>query len=166
MCVLEKKTRKIIPLLYEDDVVIPRALKIYTHLRYTEQTNALYNFWSRLIASIRIPATNIQTKRQTSTELRLSSVPVQTSVGQTPNKSAVVNKHCESLPNSANDSKCDDKTAVVATTEDENSECIKLPSPPEIMPIPETKQEKKWSMKHIQKVFKRKKKSLFAAENE
>ncbi|XP_037954264.1 myeloid differentiation primary response protein MyD88-like [Teleopsis dalmanni] len=50
---IQNKTRKIIPLLYDDKVVIPRTLKIYTHLRYNGNTNGLFNFWSKLASSIR-----------------------------------------------------------------------------------------------------------------
>lgn len=50
---IQHKTRKIIPLLYEETVVIPRTLKIYTHLRYHSGTASLFNFWSKLAHSIR-----------------------------------------------------------------------------------------------------------------
>lgn len=49
---IENKTRKIVPLLYEEGVDIPRTLKIYTLLRYNPGTASLFNFWSKLANSI------------------------------------------------------------------------------------------------------------------
>lgn len=50
---IQNKTRKIIPLLYEEALQIPRTLKIYTHLKYNANVTTLYNFWAKLAASIR-----------------------------------------------------------------------------------------------------------------
>ncbi|XP_018793715.1 PREDICTED: myeloid differentiation primary response protein MyD88 [Bactrocera latifrons] len=50
---IQNNTRKIIPLIYEDSVIIPRALKIYTHLKYTPVPTTLFDFWARLGDSIR-----------------------------------------------------------------------------------------------------------------
>ncbi|XP_065367511.1 myeloid differentiation primary response protein MyD88 [Calliphora vicina] len=49
---IQHKTRKIVPLLYEESVDIPRTLKIYTLLRYNSGTSSLFNFWSKLANSI------------------------------------------------------------------------------------------------------------------
>uniref|UniRef100_A0A1A9Z7N6 TIR domain-containing protein n=1 Tax=Glossina pallidipes TaxID=7398 RepID=A0A1A9Z7N6_GLOPL len=48
---IQNKSRKIIPLIYEDGVVTP-LLKVYTHMRYGV-TNSLFDFWSSLATSIR-----------------------------------------------------------------------------------------------------------------
>ncbi|KAM7341595.1 myeloid differentiation primary response protein MyD88-like isoform 1-T5 [Cochliomyia hominivorax] len=49
---IQHKTRKIVPLLYDESVDIPRTLKIYTLLRYNSGTASLFNFWSKLANSI------------------------------------------------------------------------------------------------------------------
>ncbi|XP_037809664.1 myeloid differentiation primary response protein MyD88 [Lucilia sericata] len=49
---IQHKTRKIVPLLYDESVDIPRTLKIYTLLRYNSGTSSLFNFWSKLANSI------------------------------------------------------------------------------------------------------------------
>lgn len=43
---------------------------------------------------------------------------------------------------------------------------INMPLPPEELPPVEEKQKKKWNIKRFQKVFKRSKKSVIAAEDE
>uniref|UniRef100_W8C275 Myeloid differentiation primary response protein MyD88 n=1 Tax=Ceratitis capitata TaxID=7213 RepID=W8C275_CERCA len=50
---IQNNTRKIIPLIYEDSVIIPPALKIYTHLKYSPVPTTLFDFWARLGDSIR-----------------------------------------------------------------------------------------------------------------
>ncbi|XP_067632620.1 uncharacterized protein Myd88 [Eurosta solidaginis] len=50
---IQNNTRKIIPLIYEESVIIPSTLRIYTHLKYNPETTTLYDFWARLSDSIR-----------------------------------------------------------------------------------------------------------------
>ncbi|XP_073848777.1 myeloid differentiation primary response protein MyD88 isoform X2 [Musca autumnalis] len=47
---IEQRTRRIIPLLYEN-IEIPRTLNIYTHLRYS--TSGFCDYWAKLANSIR-----------------------------------------------------------------------------------------------------------------
>ncbi|XP_061390804.1 myeloid differentiation primary response protein MyD88 [Musca vetustissima] len=49
---IEHKTRKIIPLLYEN-IDIPRTLNIYTHLRYSTTSIGFCDYWTKLANSIR-----------------------------------------------------------------------------------------------------------------
>ncbi|XP_058983107.1 myeloid differentiation primary response protein MyD88 isoform X2 [Musca domestica] len=49
---IEHKTRKIIPLLYEN-IDIPRTLNIYTHLRYSTTSLGFCDYWAKLANSIR-----------------------------------------------------------------------------------------------------------------
>lgn len=50
-----------------------------------------------------------------------------------------------------------------AITDDDYKE-LKMPSPPRDSPSPNLKERKKWTMKRLQKVFKRKNKSLVAED--
>ncbi|KNC27624.1 hypothetical protein FF38_05343 [Lucilia cuprina] len=60
---IQHKTRKIVPLLYDESVDIPRTLKIYTLLRYNSGTSSLFNFWSK------ISTANIHTSNKIDSQL-------------------------------------------------------------------------------------------------
>ncbi|XP_036330515.1 myeloid differentiation primary response protein MyD88 [Rhagoletis pomonella] len=85
---IQNNTRKIIPLIYEDSVIIPRALKIYTHLKYNPVPTTLFDFWARLGDSIRraynaadpspfglTEVDNLPATRQLSSDTSYSSLP-------------------------------------------------------------------------------------------
>ncbi|XP_064541452.1 myeloid differentiation primary response protein MyD88 [Drosophila montana] len=48
---IENNTRKIIPILYKHNMIIPQTLAIYTHVNYTD-TSSLFNFWDKLARSL------------------------------------------------------------------------------------------------------------------
>ncbi|EDW01636.1 GH21551 [Drosophila grimshawi] len=48
---IENNSRKIIPILYKQNMVIPQTLAIYTHVNY-EASSTLYNFWDKLARSL------------------------------------------------------------------------------------------------------------------
>ncbi|XP_053967303.1 myeloid differentiation primary response protein MyD88-like [Anastrepha ludens] len=94
---IQNNTRKIIPLIYEDSVIIPRALKIYTHLKYNPVPTTLFDFWARLGDSIRRSynavdpspfglneVDNVPASRQLSNDTSYSSLPSPRTTATTP----------------------------------------------------------------------------------
>ncbi|ALC41722.1 Myd88 [Drosophila busckii] len=61
---IENRSRKIIPILYNPNMVIPQTLAIYTHIKYTANSS-LFNFWDKLARSLQdVDAVSIYSNQQ------------------------------------------------------------------------------------------------------
>ncbi|XP_075167046.1 uncharacterized protein LOC142239163 [Haematobia irritans] len=93
---LEQKTRKIIPLLYESSIEIPRTLNIYTHLRYNASSMGFCDYWTKLANSIRNVNIGETLLRNPVVECEIHSTPLTSNRHLFPTSQAVENKQTPS----------------------------------------------------------------------